>query len=444
MPDSYKDRSPGGVTAAFRRKPLIAIAAGVAFFFSVYFWVSPRIGFVGYGRDCFYLQDYAYHIILTSHFWSQGFGNIYDLGFQLQAISAYMEKPAMAAMPVAVTPIALIVWMPFAYIARFSLSASYSLWVAVSAGILILALLKISAPLYPFPPHRRLPLVLCGITVFSLVGVSAVIVGQTSLYAGGILSLLIYRMTRLREKPEKTATDWLSVLLIVAAGLKPPYLIIGFGVLWIYGQWRELCCATALIMALAAALTPLLTPEWIRSYLRLLQMYSSGDFPDIYAWSIAPRTMNILRSAISGFTGDRIAAGISTVVSALMIAGIGICSRFRPLTHTAGPPRLTVALIACCLLFSPNSGAYEDILLIPAFVAVLAEGATPRLSTFRSAVIACALFLSLFHNVPGSSHHHLWIFFALKLGVLASMVYYAGLGRTGKNHFAGRNCFIRS
>jgi hypothetical protein len=173
----------------------------------------------------------------------------------------------------------------------------------------------------------------------------------------------------------------------------------------------------------------------------MLQMYSSGNFPDIYAWSIAPWTMNILRSAISGFTGDRIAAGISTVVSGLMVAGIGISSRFRPSSPVAGPPRLTVALIACCLLFSPNSGAYEDILLIPAFVTVLVAGATPRLLTIRAAAIAGALFFSLWHNIPGFSHHYRWIFFALKSGVLASMIYYAG---AGKNHFAGRNCFIRS
>jgi hypothetical protein len=49
----------------------------------------------------------------------------------------------------------------------------------------------------------------------------------------------------------------------------------------------------ALVIFVFIGFTPVLTTEWVHSYLNLLQMYSRGNIPDVYAWSIVPITMNI-------------------------------------------------------------------------------------------------------------------------------------------------------
>jgi hypothetical protein len=234
--------------------------------------------------------------------------------------------------------------------------------------------------------------------------------------------------------------DWPAVLLAVLTGMKPPYLIIGFVILLIYGRRREFLASVVTVMMLAAALTPLMTPEWPRSYISTLQMYGSGNFPDVYAWSIAPWTMNIFRSAVAGFIGDRTAAALSSAISAVVLSVMAIFFLLRPSPHTARASQAAVAVIACCLLFSPNSGAYEDILLIPAFVAVMVNGAAPPLLSLKGMAIAGALLLSLLHNVPGLglNHYRLWIFFIPKLLVLAGMVYYAGAGRNPQAPIPGR------
>ncbi len=411
------------------RKALVIITAGVLLFVCFHGLVSSRIGFAGYGRDSFYLQDYAYHIILTKHFWFQEQGNIYDLNFQLRALSTHMEKPAVVTMPVAVTPVALLVWMPFAYIAGFSLSLAYSLWVAVSVCILALAFWKIYACLSPLRSFQVLPVVLCGITFFSLISASAIIVGQTSIFTAGIFSLIIYRIILLSRGSASFSVDWPVTLLVVLASLKPPYMIIGFGILLIYGRWREFLCSAVIVLLLTAMLSILLTAGWMRSYFNVICMYGSGNFPDIYAWSIVPRTMNIFRSAVSDLTGDQTAAVVSTILSGVTLLSIGMFSLFRSWRNITGGSKLLVALISCCLLFAPYSGAYEDMLLIPIFIIVLLTGKTHPLLTFKSMAVAGALFVCLLHNIPGLPHNLLWIFFVLKLTVLAGMVFYAGSAR---------------
>jgi hypothetical protein len=80
--------------------------------------------------------------------------------------------------------------------------------------------------------------------------------------------------------------------------------------------------------------------------------------------------------------------------------------------------------MACCLLFAPYLGAYEDMLLIPVFVVVFLTGVTPPVTGFRGIGLCAALFFSLLHGLPVFPHPG--VFFILKSVVLAGMIRYAG------------------
>jgi hypothetical protein len=87
-------------------------------------FISQQIDFVACLKGYLKIQDYAYHIILVKAFWFDGFGNIYDVYFQQQALSSYIGSQINKVMPLGITPIALVVWFPFAYVARFNMYVS--------------------------------------------------------------------------------------------------------------------------------------------------------------------------------------------------------------------------------------------------------------------------------------------------------------------------------
>jgi hypothetical protein len=426
MTDSENHSAPWSVVNGSRQQLLVGGAAGLALFLFFFFLISPRIGFAGFGQNSFYLQDYAYHVILTKQFWFDGGGDIYALDFQRRALSVFLGRPAPVAMPVGATPIMLIVWLPFAWAARFSLALSYSLWMTFSVGALFLALWKIFKRSSPPEDRQTLPVVLCGLTVFSLAGVSTMLVGQTAAFAAAAFSLVLYRLTAASPAKSLHPMDWPLVMLVVLSGLKPPYLMIGFGLLWVYGRWREVFFAGTIFLLVLLALTPGLTAGWPASYFKTLQMYGGGEFPEVYGWSIVPHTMNVLRNAISAWTGDGRAAVISSIVSGLVFLTIMVISLFRSIWPPARRPKLAVALVAACLLFAPYLGAYEDLLMIPAFVAVLLTGRTPPFFSAPGLTIAAALFICLLHAVPGLGRNWPWAFWALKFSVLMPMLWYAG------------------
>ena len=122
---------------------LLACFVSMVFVYGFHYSVSKRTEFVIYSDGFFQISDYAYHIILVNKFWFHGFGNIYDLSFQQETISTYVGSKIYTVMPLGITPVALVVWFPFAYAAQFNLSLSYTLWIFFSLSVLILALWRV-------------------------------------------------------------------------------------------------------------------------------------------------------------------------------------------------------------------------------------------------------------------------------------------------------------
>ncbi len=126
--------------AKLYKKFLIVCFVSIPIIYCFHHFISKQIEFVKYADGYLKIQDYAYHIIMVNSFWFDGFGNIYDLSFQQQALSTHIGSKLYTVMPLGITPIALVVWLPFAYVARFSMAISYTLWITFSFGILFTAL----------------------------------------------------------------------------------------------------------------------------------------------------------------------------------------------------------------------------------------------------------------------------------------------------------------
>ncbi len=390
--------------------------------------ITPRMGFIHLSHDTFGLQDYAYHIILTEHLLVKRQVNIYDPDTQMKVLSSYMNSAINVAMPVGATPVAFFLWIPFAIISHYQLSLSYTVWMMVSFLILAVSLWKIFRWQFSSGEPQYAPLLFIFLSFFSVVGFVTIILGQTSILAAGLISLLIYYLHNNRTSDDYKQRVLISVLAVFVA-LKPNYMIIGFGLLLIYKKGWEFILALGILLLLLLAMTPLLTIDWPGSYLKSVQMYLSGNFPAFYGWSVASETMSTFAGTFGSTFGRRNANCISLfilVLSWLWIAWSILRFSVPGLSgFTLNQLQCLILLIAGCLLFSTHSGAYEDLLLTPVFVAVGLSGRAPRLKSRGSIFICfCLVFIMSFYVFSQTEWNGL--IFVLKTVVLVLMMVFAG------------------
>jgi hypothetical protein len=411
------------------RKWLIVCFVSVLLVYGFHRFISRQIEFVTYLNEFFRIQDYAYYIIMTKAFWFEGSGNIYELSFQQQALSAHIGSRIYLAMPLGIVPIGLVVWFPFAYAACFSMALSYTLWVAFSVGVLFAALWNVGR--YVFQRNKRplLPITLSLVTVFSATTFVSIYLGQTSVLAVGLLIHLIYFMHKATEESQ-SYNGLLIPLLILGLGIKPTYLALGLGLLMIYGKWRLVLYSVALVIVVITGLTPMLSVDWVPSYFHQLGIFSLKEIPDVYAWAFVPDTMNIFSSAFQRIIGNDLASLVSHAVTCSVytgVVGFSILAKIRGKSTDrlsflrVTKEQLFILVVGSYLLFAPYAGGYEDVLLLPVFVTVLLVGNTPHLTNYKSLALVFVLFVILLHNFFPSDKP-LWLFWILKAVLIACML----------------------
>jgi hypothetical protein len=376
---------------------------------------------------------------LIKAFWFEGFGNIYEIIFHQKVLSMHIGAKINYVMPLGISPVALVVWLPFAFVARFSMTLSYTLWITFSASVLFFALWSVGLNVLRSKNRPILPITLFLVTLFSWNTLLSIYLVQTSVLAAGLLIYLIY-IVHNTVNEFQSSHRLLITLLIFILGIKPPYIALGLGLLMIYGMWREAFYSVILVLVTLIGITPILGVEWVSSYIKTLTIYAQRNIPDIYAWSIAFETMNIFRSAFRNMIGDNIASLISTIVTCgvyIGVVGFSIFAKIRnnstdmlsPLRITKG--QLFILIIGSYLLFAPYAGGYEDMLLLPVFVMVMLYGNTPPLTNYKSLVLVFLLFVTLLHNISPIDTPR-WLFWILKAVILGYMFKFCSFRKEGK------------
>lgn len=401
-----------------------------------HFFISEQIDFITCSNGNLIIQDYAYYIIITKTFWFDDFGDIYKLAFQQQALSAYVGLPITKAMPLGITPIALVVWFPFAYVARVNMALSYTLWIMFSLGILFTALWRIDRHVFQLKKFELLPITLSFVTIFSTTMFRALHLGQTSVLATGLLIHLLYFV----HKPDKElkSGNWAPILFIIfLLGIKPTYLALGLGLLIIYLMLWQTIYSLVVVIFVLIFVTPILSTDWILSYLHQLSIFTRKAIPDAYASAFAPHTMHIFRSSFSKMIGDKFAILISSIVTCcvyISVVGFSIFSKIssNPPDHlpslivTKG--QLFILIIGSYLLFAPYAGGYEDVLLLSVFIMVMLYGNTPPLKNFKSLTLTVILVVILLQPLF-PPNKPLWLLWLLKTLILGYMFNFCSRGK---------------
>jgi hypothetical protein len=293
-----------------------------------------------------------------------------------------------------------------------------------------------------------LPIALVLVTLFSLNTLLSIYLGQTSVLAAGVLINLFYIVHKTVN--ESQSSNYLLIaLLIFVLGIKPTYIALGLGLLIIYGMWKEMLYSAILILVVLIGITPLLTVEWVPSYLNHLRMFSQGNIPGVYAGAVYLETTNIFRSAFRWIFGDSFANLVSNVIYYsiyISVIGLFFFAKIRGKSlDQLGPLKITkeqffVLLVTSYLLFVPFAGAYEDVLLLTVFVTVLIVGNPPPLTSYKSLVLVLFLFVILLHNIF-PPNKPLWLFWILKALILGYMLNFCRLPPKGEKSTTRRvNC----
>lgn len=362
--------------------------------------------------------DFAYHIHLVAQFWFGDLANPYDHDAQRRVLTELIGREWRQAMPIGICPSALLLWFPFAAVARYDLTLAHAAWLSGSVALLTATLCVACRN-----GAGRLPVLAGALLLVSLASKTfliTVVLGQTSLVALSLLILLWRRQDFCIPKSELRVTVLDGVLLSLLS-LKPTYLLVGTASLLLQRRVRAACIGLGFVMLETAVVLPKLGTAGFIDFLNALQIYSSGVVPSYYRDSIVLGTMVTFTSAVAESAPARtsLVFGIARIVS---IVGVGASIVFAVrASRTAALPRsLFICILGTVLLFSPYLGSYEDLLFLAGVGVLVRDGVSfPRLNV---GWMSYALMVWVYFNRDATLHGvPLWVQWLLKLGLVAGL-----------------------
>lgn len=305
-------------------------------------------------QDRFYrISDFTYHIQIVKFFTFSEFGDLYSPHYQVKALSA-LRGPTDGAMPIGLSPSFLVIFLPFALIAKLDFKLAQALWMGLSFLVLLTGLknhlAQIGAGLRSY--SVTVPLLLLLLTV-PLTRSTAL--GQPSIFAAGALLMLA---TRRSINSKSWAID---ALLLFGLTLKAPYFLIGSLIALGSQKFRALLASVLLLLVSAATLTILTGSEWFESFVTTHRSYQTGLFSPLYTDTIVQRDSLIFSNSFSSYLDPQIGRQFSWWILAISFG----CSLALVILSKANHLAIYGVLVAY-LLFSPYAGLYENVLILAA------------------------------------------------------------------------------
>lgn len=409
---------PSVFNLSFRRAIIFWLACTAIFLpLSVHFgplWFFDQDGI-------FRISDFGYYLTLTRAVWTGENIRIYDVATHLPVLSKLAGAPVSGALPLAVLPTALILWLPFAIIPPALFYFSSAAWVSLGLTTLAGPFLGLVS-LFPRGSRPRLGMILIIlITVTSSTFISAIILGQTSLIALGCMCFLLRRTATVSGKSARV----LEAAALYILSIKIHYLLAVF-VLVLGVRRRELLQhGTVLIFAALAGMTAILGPVWISDYKESLGLFFSEAKPPWLAPGFVAENMIIFSGAFAPILGPGPAAKISklVLVASTAAASLLAISIFISKKHPQGSLLPFFLLISGYLLFTPYMGHYEDLLLLAPFAAAATRWPRKMARPAGLIFVAAALFIVLNRGLfrPNFPIWPFWLLKAALLGMLAKI-----------------------
>src|SRR3990170_735527 len=230
----------------FRKTPYrkSSLLLGILLFLSislpVHFLITlPMISPISIKNGTYGISDFCYWILVVKSFWLGETNSIYTLESNLRAMSSFFGQEIKYAMPIGVSPTALLIWLPFSYVAIYSLSLANTAWVSFSLTVFSMSIIIARRTLYSLNPYfSNIFLLVTSLFFLSFEFQTCIFKGNTSVLASGIFILLI--LTLYSQTNTNFIKKFVLILFyLIILSIKTTYLIIALILLLIFGYILE-------------------------------------------------------------------------------------------------------------------------------------------------------------------------------------------------------------
>ncbi len=382
----------------------------------------------------FRISDLHYRLAVIRAFWTGEVPTIYRFEYQKAAVENAYGVDLTGAMPFGDTPTALLVYLPLSFSGTPDFLAAHAVWVSVSLVILFYMVGKILKPAEKNGASLPVILLLCCVFAFSYETVRAVILGQMAPMGCALILLLLHEIGVASDtgKPLRRGRVYAAIFVL---SVKAPYLVIGVGILFLFGFFHEAIVSFLVVACAVAGMALWKGSGFLADWLDQLQVFSSPVVQESYASGFVYATMVTLNSV---FRQLRYGHSVIPVCHAILLAGTVAIFSMGALAHRSLPTRsggdgrtiprrLAIALIGLPLLFLPYLGGYEDLLLLVPFCIVLSEKDPQSRNEGKVLFLLLLLFLAglLLNHNTFPAWKPIALLWLIKLVVINSLIFLA-------------------
>ena len=237
---------------AYRKSSLLL---GILLFLSlslpVHFLITlPMESSISVKNGTYRISDFYYYILVVKSFWVGETNSIYTLESNLRAMSSFFGQEIRYAMPIGVSPTALLVWLPFSSVAIHSLSLANTAWVSFSLTVFTMSIILARRTLYSLNPYfSHIFLFVTSLFFLSFAFQACIHMGNTSVLASGIF--ILFMLTLYSQTNTSFISKFLLILFyLIILSIKMPYLVIALILLLIFGYILEFILSSGIIFFL--------------------------------------------------------------------------------------------------------------------------------------------------------------------------------------------------
>lgn len=332
--------------------------------------------------DVLTIQDFAFYFNCIRSFWFRTVSGLYSGADIRQALHGLLGAAPPAVMPNPMSPTAIVIWLPLVMVAGHSIAVACWMWMLVSLMAFCGLVRSVCSRLVQ--GHHLVWAICAGclLALISNVGQATAVLGQSSLFAAAVLGSLALLLAR--SDGRKSSSLVFAVLLFLSS-IKLPYLVVGFGLLFVERRWSAIGLCVALFLGCYGIGALWATPEWISGFFSTIARYITGSFSDGEFYFADFQANSLTWERVAG----RFVSPSFAVVGQWLgrcVGVIGMLYLFCLKDRMATPIRVQLCLrllLGTYLIFSSYLGYYEQLLLV---LCPLVSIATQSISLSRAIV----------------------------------------------------------
>lgn len=311
------------------------------------------------------LSDFTYYFAVNFGWWKYATGG-YEPQSIRQSLSHIFGTELPGVMPNGLSPTIILIWQPLFLLrdlSNLSFPILQCVWLALSLSVLFVPLGLRLGEMGDWSKRRITSLMIIGGSL-TLASIDVVILGQTGIFALGVILLLGISLGAAEQgREERYVVIGLCLFLL---SIKLPYLIIGLGICFLVGAWRGIVFGLTSIIVTTGCLSAVDGGSPVSEYVKTMGYYSVGDFGGSgFYWgnfgANSPTFINVATGYLLDFNFAALNKFIIFTLVVLFVA-YSLLRRRAPV----GERLVTgsVIILAAYLGFAPYIGRHEYVLAL--------------------------------------------------------------------------------